>query len=1480
MKTLKFISYLLALVIPLVLTSQSTLNVPKFFSFGNATRNEKGTAICVENDGSYYIGGSKNDSAMVMRLNNKDSVLWVKTYKFTTAECMVNYLGKTSDGFLIGSAGSLTSNYQGSYFKLDPVTGNFIWNKTLVSTSIYVNKVLEKSVNEYICVCAEYATASSGANAADAKLIYVSATSGNILSQTNCYGYQPYNWLDDVEGSVEIRNNVMYTTGRSYLQNAPAKMRANLMKYDSNGNLIWAKYLHKTAAQNGRMYPRDLIYYSDSKLLLTYMCDDNCTGSCIDFFPGLMLIDTSGTVIWDKTYNIPASNSETIDRVVIMGNSIYVTGFTNYNSTSIGDAMVLKTDLSGNLQACKSFGAPGGSEIAVLNHLLNATDTKNGLLYFTVPSLMSNGYYDISVLKLDSTLNVPCTGTVLATSTQTWAPYQISFPPELVPKITTISNNTTLNSTLSNTCILTSVRIVDTINVAGIDTVLNAFTPTATSYQWNTGATTYSIHVTSTQVDSVIISQNCCTSTKHVYYVRICSANFNLIGNTAICSGSSSTLTAVGAASYTWQPNASLSTTSGSVVVVNPTVTTTYSATATSSTGCISHAQITVSVNPMPLISITGNSVICQGATGTLTATGAQSYTWSPAISLQSVIGSSVSTTALSSPVTFTVNGTTALGCPGNASFFMDVIPSLTLSVSGNTVVCPGQTTTLTAGGASSYTWSTGATTASVSVTPTASTVYTVTGTTGFCTSQTTVSVTVDPGPSLTVAGNTTICPGQSTTLTASGATSYTWDTGSSSPTISVSPATTTSYTLSGTMASCSTQTVINVSVIPIPTIAVTGNTLICEGSSTTLTATGTAGYIWSTGATTQTLSLSPLVNSTYTVTGITGSCSNQTTVSISVIPLPAITVVGNTTVCAGQSSSLTVSGATSYTWNTGAQTSTIAVNPLTNTTYTVNGTVGACTSQTTVAVNAIPLPTITVTGNTTVCSGQSTTLTANGAQTYTWSNGVLTSGMVVNSPISTTYTVMGTSATCTSQAVSSITVVPTPTVSVSGNTLICSGQSTTLSATGAATYIWDNGAAGTDLVVSPLVNTTYTVTGITGSCLSQASIPVTVNPSPTISVTGNMLICPGQTATLTASGATTYTWNTGTVSSILTDSPLVTTNYSVTGSLGLCTGTATTAVTVATLSTSGNTVICTGESVTLSASGAVGYFWNTGATSASITVNPAATTIYSVTGSTGSCTIVSTLTVSVLPAPLVTVNNSSICPGQNTSLVAQGADTYTWSNGVQLNFITVAPVVTTNYTVTGSVGSCTDNAVATVSVLPGPTALYYVTPNPLTSVSPFAYFTNQSVNYTKWWWVFGDSSPFDTVTVDPSHYYNTDVAIDYPSSLTVMNSYGCMSTFSISIKVEPEFTFYIPNAFSPTNNDGINDVFTGYGVGIKEFNMMIFDRWGKCIYSTNDITNGWNGRVYNMLEIVPQDSYVWKVEIKDVFNRDHSYVGHVIVFK
>jgi gliding motility-associated-like protein len=112
------------------------------------------------------------------------------------------------------------------------------------------------------------------------------------------------------------------------------------------------------------------------------------------------------------------------------------------------------------------------------------------------------------------------------------------------------------------------------------------------------------------------------------------------------------------------------------------------------------------------------------------------------------------------------------------------------------------------------------------------------------------------------------------------------------------------------------------------------------------------------------------------------------------------------------------------------------------------------------------------------------------------------------------------------------------------------------------------------------------------------------------------------------------------------------------------------------------------------------------------------------------------------------------------------------------------------------------------------------------------------------------------------------------------MNQYGCRDTAYIPVDIGPGFVFYIPNAFSPANDDGINDLFTGFGVGIAEYEMWIFDRWGERLYYSNDIYKGWDGKVQGKTGDAKDDVYVWKVKLKDVLGKKHDYVGHVTLLK
>jgi hypothetical protein len=268
------------------------------------------------------------------------------------------------------------------------------------------------------------------------------------------------------------------------------------------------------------------------------------------------------------------------------------------------------------------------------------------------------------------------------------------------------------------------------------------------------------------------------------------------------------------------------------------------------------------------------------------------------------------------------------------------------------------------AAGANSYTWQPGnATGTSVVVSPTTSTNYSVTGVNASgCASGTNIVVLLSPAVNLSISPSQSICPGSAVTLSCSGATSYTWNTGAPFASIIVSPTGSSCYTVVGSNASGCTGSVSTcLTVYSSPTVAMasSGNSLVCAGSSRTLTASGAGvvAYNWSTGASTSSIVVSPSSNICYSVTGVNANgCTNSVSNCFSVVALPTLALAaGNTTVCQGSSTSLTVSGASSYTWSTNPaiNNSTANVMPAASTTYTVTGAnSNGCTGTLLVAVN------------------------------------------------------------------------------------------------------------------------------------------------------------------------------------------------------------------------------------------------------------------------------------------------------------------------------------------------------------------------------------------------------------------------------------------------------------------------------------------------------------------------------------------------
>ena len=828
--------------------------------------------------------------------------------------------------------------------------------------------------------------------------------------------------------------------------------------------------------------------------------------------------------------------------------------------------------------------------------------------------------------------------------------------------------------------------------------------------------------------------------------VKSCVATINNLPK-AICQGDSIT---VGAKSYK---------TAG---VYHDTLTTT--------TGCDSIINLTLTVNPLPNAQIAGNNTICTGSSTTLTASGGGTYSWST--------NATTATINVNAAGNYIVTITDGNGCKNTVSKTINVNPLPTVNITGATSFCQGGRTTLRASGGLTYRWSNNQTTDVITVTTAAT--YTVTATdANNCSASTSRIVTVNPLPSPAISGNNSACEGSNITLIASGGTNYVWSNGATTPSVSVNQ--TGNYFVTVTDANgCLGSTNKNITINPLPNSEITGSSSICTGSSTILTASGGSTYLWSTGETTASITISQANTYTVTVTsaqGCTKTASKVVTVNNTLQP----NITGKNAFCAGDSTVLTTSGGTNYAWSNGATTSSITIRQTGTYSVTVTNANG-CNGTSSIIVTSNPLPRPLISGSNSICEGSSTVLTASGGTSYRWLDGQTTPSVSVNQLGNYIVTVTDVNG-CSASTNKVVTLNPLPTAIISGVLAFCAGSSTTLTASGGLTYLWSTGA--TSATINPNQAGVYTVTVTDGNgCQNSTSKTLTINPLPTVSISGNLSFCQGGQTTLRASGGVTYRWSNNQTTDVITVTTAATYTVTVTD-VNNCSASTSRIVTVNSLPSptiNGNNSACEGSNITLTASSGTSYLWSNGSTTPSVSVNQTGNYFVTVTDANG-CSASTNKNITINPLPNAEITgSSSICTGSSTTLTATGGGTYLWSTGATTASITISQANTFTVTVTSAQG-CTKTVTKIVTI--GNTLQPNITGN--TAFCPGDSTVLTTSGGTNYVWSNGSTTP--SITVRQAGTY----------TVTVTNATGCNGSTSIGVTLKPRPIANItPNG--PTN--------------------------------------------------------------------------------
>ena len=920
---------------------------------------------------------------------------------------------------------------------------------------------------------------------------------------------------------------------------------------------------------------------------------------------------------------------------------------------------------------------------------------------------------------------------------------------------------------------------------------------------------------------SLTINGNCIFRTMTVNPITI---NAGAGADIAICMGDSATLTATGGGSYHWSTGQDTATISGT-----PTATTLYMVTVTDADGCTDSDSVIVTVNQNTSANAGTDVAICLGFSTTLNATGGNSYLWSNSVN------TAVNTVSPVLTSIYSVTITDANGCIASDSLIVTVNQNTSANAGSDTAICLGFSAMLNAAGGNSYHWSNGANSASNSVSPFLTTIYSVTATdVNGCIDTDSVTVVVNQNTSAFAGMDTAVCVGFPAIFIASGGNTYHWSNGVNTADITVTPDSTTIYSVIVTDANgCIDSDSVTVTIYP-NTLNVSNDTSVCLGHSSTLFATGGNTYHWSNGIDSATNIVSPVLTTIYsvTVTDLNG-CIECDSVTVLVNQNTSANAGNDTSICLGLSALLNATGGTTFHWNNGVNAAYNSVFPVSTAIYSVTATDNnGCSDTDSVIVTVNQNPVVGITGTNITCFGfnngaaDATVTGGTPPYTYNWSsNFSWNHASIFNlSAGITTVSVTDVNGCLTTMNITisepqQLAVVPSSDVS------ICADSAAILSIAvtgGTAPYFyhWSNNEITPSISVSPVTTAFYTcyVTDA-NNCTSGIQI-ITVNIFPPVSIevfTYERSICPDDSSGVYIAangGAPPYFFH-------LSDGTTITPNPL--------------------------------------------YF-----------VSPQQTQqfVFSVKDQCNSMDT-SSVTINVFPMPglNITADKHEGCIPLTVyfhETSPNAGQTYIWDfddineNNLSLmknpvHVFTTSGSYDVSLTVTSADGCVADSTYMNyILANPLPEARFSYYPSTPSILKPLVDFTNMSSGNIGNYWLFGDGE--SSLVNDPEHAYKA--AGSYEATLIVTTDKGCTDTLIQVVTIQDCITFYAPNYFSP-DGDGTNDVFKvfGYGIDNNNFNLSIYNRWGEIIFTSNDIERGWNG--YAGEKLCQTGTYTWLVNFK-----------------